>query len=486
MSLGNSIRKGTKWLITGSVAERLIQFGFGIILARLLVPADFGMLVTMSIFTGLAGYVAGGGMGQALVQAKSVTDRHFHVVFTLQLGICLVIYSLFFVISPWFAEWYDTPLYEDLLRVSALTFLLRPFANIQNSRLHREMRFKAKAFIAFTSGLIGSIASVTMAFNDMGVWSLILGGLCGAIANNILLQIIARQSTRIAFDKQIVRTLGSYGIKVQSNNILIYLKGQTTNFIISVLQSPAFLGLYNKADSLNNIPRQTIMGATYQTVFRALAKEQENLDLSRYIYFRTITLGSVYTLPFYVGLWWLAEPFINFVYGTKWIDSAEALEVLAVMGLLLVANPSGAVIAARNRIGREIWLQLETFPVLIIGVLIGINWGLTGVAWAIVANHIYGSLRMANMALSCLKSGFRRLFMALAPSYLLNLILFIVLLSGDVLLFTEIRNTHPGGYLVGMTLLGSLTYAIAFLYMPISEIASEANRWKNKLKLTQL
>jgi len=168
MNLGNSIRKGTKWLVTGKIANRLFQFAFGIILARLLVPEDFGMLVTMSIFTGLAGFVAGGGMGQALVQAKDVGNRHFHVVFTLQLIVCLLIYCLFYTISPWFAAWYETPLYEDLLRVSALTFLLRPFANIQNSRLHREMRFKAKAIIDFMSGLVGSVTSVILAFMGMG------------------------------------------------------------------------------------------------------------------------------------------------------------------------------------------------------------------------------------------------------------------------------------------------------------------------------
>ena len=146
MNLGDTIRQGTKWLISGRLAGRVLKFSYGVILARLLVPADFGMLVTMQVFTGIAAFVAGGGMGQALVQSEKVTNKHYHVVFTIQLALCSLIFLMFYFLSPWFALWYDNPLYENLLWVSSLVFLLRPFANIQSSRLHREMRYKSKSY----------------------------------------------------------------------------------------------------------------------------------------------------------------------------------------------------------------------------------------------------------------------------------------------------------------------------------------------------
>ena len=140
MSLGDSIRHGAKWLLAGNIAGQALQFGFGIVLARLLVPADFGALVTVQIFTGLAGFIAAGGTGQALIRAKEAKHEDFQVVFTIQLMVGILIYAAFFVAAPYFARWYGQPLYRDLFRVSAISFLLRPFLNMPNVWLTREMR----------------------------------------------------------------------------------------------------------------------------------------------------------------------------------------------------------------------------------------------------------------------------------------------------------------------------------------------------------
>ena len=100
MNLGNSIRAGTRWLTAGSVGRQVLQFAVGVILARLLVPADFGFIVTIQIFTGLASLMASGGTGEALVQAKEVTERHYQVAFTVQITIAVVIYLGFFAAAP--------------------------------------------------------------------------------------------------------------------------------------------------------------------------------------------------------------------------------------------------------------------------------------------------------------------------------------------------------------------------------------------------
>ena len=95
MNIGQKIRYGAKWMLTGRVTGEALQFIFGIALARLLVPADFGMMVTIHIFTGFAGFLAGGGTGQALIQAKEVQEQHYRVVFTLQFFIGLAIFIFF-------------------------------------------------------------------------------------------------------------------------------------------------------------------------------------------------------------------------------------------------------------------------------------------------------------------------------------------------------------------------------------------------------
>ena len=136
MNLGNTIRAGAKWSLFERINGQVLQFVFGIALARLLLPTDFGVVVTIQIFTGLAFMISGGGMGQSLIQAKEVSEKDFQVVFTLQLLIGVAIYLLFFSIAPWFAVWFDNLLYRDLLRVSAISFLIRPFAKTHFSNIY--------------------------------------------------------------------------------------------------------------------------------------------------------------------------------------------------------------------------------------------------------------------------------------------------------------------------------------------------------------
>jgi len=169
MSLAQSIRESSKWLVGSNVTSQALQFAIGIALARLLVPADFGMIVTIQIFTGFVGLIASGGMGQALIRAKEAREADFQVVFSVQLAIGVIIYTAFFTIAPWFAEWFGSPLYQDLLRVSAISFLMRPFLNLHNIWLQREMRFKETSLVGLASALLSGIVSIAMAVMGYGV-----------------------------------------------------------------------------------------------------------------------------------------------------------------------------------------------------------------------------------------------------------------------------------------------------------------------------
>lgn len=481
---GRSIRSGVKWLVAGNLGGNFLQFVFGVVLARLLVPADFGMLVTIQIFTGIAGYVAGGGMGEALVQAREVNSQHYRVVFTIQLAIGVLIYAFFYYFAPWFSRWYDNSIYIELMRVAAISFILRPFANIPSSMLRREMRFNSVAKITIVTMLIAGIASILMALGGMGVWSLVLGGLVGSVVSIMMLSWAAGWLPGLAFDWPIANRLGKYGFKVTANEIIIFIREQTSNFLISRILGAAMVGLYNKADSLGKLPFQIVNRSVYQPVFRTLARKQDDIDQSRYIYFRTISLLSVYTFPFYVGLWWLAEPFIRVVYGEKWVPAAEPLSILAIAGLFTcVTHPSGALLAAQNLLGRELVIQFIVWGVIIAGCMIGIHWGIAGVAWGIVVSRLILSVLMSWSANIVLGSGYDDLVNTLMPGMLLNVILFAVLAGfHEIFIWTELIEGQAE-YLFLMTGIGALTYALAFLLLPISSLKSESDRWKKLVRI---
>lgn len=483
-NLGSKIRSGTRWTFAGSLSSEILHFAVGIVLARLLLPEDFGLVATVGVLTGLAGYFAGAGTGQALVRAKSVERRHFNTVFTLQLLISSSIYLFFVAIAPFFSSFFENPIYQTLLLVSGLSFFLRPFVNVPSSMLQRDMRFRPMVLINLVTLIAGSSLSIALAMTGYGVWSLVISGLFNASLRAIMLNVHVRHSYSLIWDKAIIKEMGGYGIKVASNSLIEHFRGQSLTLILSKLSGPGDVGLYNRAASLASMPIRIVGASPYQAVFRALAAEQDNLDKSRYIYYRTITLVATYTLPLYILAWWLAEPGIRFIYGDKWMASAEPLAILATAGLFVcIGNPSGAVIEARNRVSTEIKLNIMAWMVLIAGVLYGLQWGLVGVAWAAVAMMVFFHTSLAIVAGRELKGTPLALAKAISPALMLNGLLLAALWLANIVFLSRYAQNSPGLYALLMTGLGGMTYVAAFLFLPIQSLRAESAKWRGKLSL---
>lgn len=487
MSTSDSIRNGIKWLVTGSLGGQVLQFAFGIVLARLLVPEDFGFIVTIQIFTGFVGLISGGGMGQALVQSKEAGARDFDVVFTAQLLIGALIFAAFYVTAPWFADTFGNPLYTDLVRVSAISFLLRPFVNTRASALHRDMRFKERSLIGLAAAILTGLASIALALAGAGPWSLILSGILGSLITLVMLDRVSDRRPRLCLDYSVAQRFGTYGIKVSLNDLASYFTKQASNTIISRIAGPSAVGLFNKGESLAWLPFSTVSGSVYEAVFRAMAKAQDRPDEVKYLFFRMITLMVVYTLPIYIGLAWMAEPFMLFVYGEKWLPSADPLRIVSLAGLLIcIGHPCGAVLAAMNRLGREVWIHVSQGALVAATCYYGLEtWGITGAAWGVFAGIAYSTPVMYYLATRCFPSRLGDLARALAPGLQLNLILLVVLALAHSALPAGWRDVHPALYMLIVGGGGGFAYAAAFLFLPLVALSDESMRWRRALRIAR-
>jgi len=465
------------------MSGRLLEFLFGVVLARLLVPEDFGLLVTIQIFTGIIGYVAGGGMGEALVQAKTADAKDYQVVFTLQIAIGAGIFLALFLFAPFMAEWFHDDRYENLLRVTAVTFLLRPFSTVPNAILRRHMRFKSVAIIQVVAIVTSGASSILFAMLHLGTWSLVFGGLVGT-ATNIALSLSATKWTpTIAFDTLRAQSLAAYGIRMTVNDLIVYGRTRTSQFLVSQQLGPASVGIYNRADSLAEAPLFFIAGSAYQTVFRALSSTQDNLDTSTYIFLQTLALVSLYSVPFFVCLLWLSEPFVLTVYGSTWTDASIPLQVLAIAGpFRILENLSGAVIAAQNQLGREIRVQLQAWILLAVGILVGLSWGIVGIAVGVLPSFVYLAVRMGYIALSILGITWVRVWDSLFAVARLNALLFFVLLTAHHSLCGILDwDSKHWSYLLLMSFIAVTFYGSMILFSPGNRFRSESDRWWSAL-----
>jgi O-antigen/teichoic acid export membrane protein len=481
MNLGQSIRHGVKWLLVGNMGGQILQFAYGVVLARLLVPADFGMILTIQVFTGFVGVIASGGMGQSLIRAKEADEGDFSAVFTLQLTLGVLIYIAFFISAPWVGSYFENPLYADLLRVSALSFMLRPFSAIRTSWLTRQMDFKKRTVIDLTVGAVVGVSSVLMAVAGMGVWSLTLSGLVGALTGNVLLSYATPLRVRFYFHTATMRRHSGFGFKITASEVLQHITEQSIRLILSKLAGPSFLGLFNKAESLARMPNRLVTPPTSQAVFRAMSKVQDNLDQTKYMFYRTITLLMLYSSPGLVGLWWLAEPLVGVVYGEKWLPVAKPLAIIVLSGFLRpIWVPCGLVLTAQNRLTQTLVVQAAALVFAIPAYLLGLTWGLEGVAWSLVACAVFNTALVYTLVSRTIATRLTELFAAITPVLLLDALLFAALAFAHLLL-AHTRTDLPWFYLIVMALVGALGYTLAFLFLPIPALQTEAARWRRTI-----
>jgi teichuronic acid exporter len=474
-----TIRGSSKWLVGSNVSVQVAEFLMGIVLARLLVPADFGMMVTIQLLTGMVSLVATGGMGQALIRSKEASSRDFHAVFTVQLFIGIAICAVLFTIAPTFAAWFDELLLKDLLRISAVGFLLRPLMNLHLTWLQREMRFKETAIRSGFASLLSGLVSIILAALGAGVWSLAIGGLASSLASYVLVRRLTPMSAHVAFDRAIVSRHAGYGSKLIVNELISYIRRQTANLLIAKISGNAAVGIFNKADSLSKLPFTLISGPVYQPVFRAMSVAQDDPETIKYLYYRMASLLLLYTLPIYVGLWWLAEPFILVVFGKHWAETAHVLEILAPLGLLYCfGHPAGAVLAATDRLGREMIVHGVTWVLVGSGVFVGLRWGIKGAAWGVVLSQIYSNIHMFMLANGCFQASVREVWRAIAPGILLNSMLVGVLFGVDQMLEIWAPGIGSIAYLLTSSVCGAVAYAALFLILPMGAISDEADRWR--------
>jgi O-antigen/teichoic acid export membrane protein len=343
------------------------------------------------------------------------------------------------------------------------------------------MIYRGPALANLTTSVVTGVASVGMASVGLGVWSLSLSGLIAALVTNVLLYRLTPLRLRLRFDKEVARRHAGFGFNITALDLISHVRAESINLIMSKLAGPAFLGLFNKADSLARMPNRVITPATGKVVFRALSEVADDLAQSKYILYRTITLLSVYIFPFLVGMAWLAEPLIVFLYGEKWLPAAEPTRIIAVGSFLLTSlRPCAVLLEAQNRLRQEMIAVAISAVFAAVGCYVGLRWGLSGVAWSMVLTHLLTLVLIFRFVCQTIPTGISDLGRALKPALILNSLL-VAVLVGLHILIAPLRSSFPSLYLLAMAVVGGGVYASCFLLLPIQALETEAARWRGKI-----
>jgi teichuronic acid exporter len=241
-SLRKKAEQGVLWSAVDAGAARLAQFVIGVILARLLLPEQFGLLGMLAIFMAVAQAFVSSGFGVALVQKKEVTPADASSVFYLNVAAGLVLAGLLCLAAPWIASFYGQPILSPLTRALSLVLVISSFGVVQGAMLTRNIAFKTQAKVSVVSVLGSGVIGVAMAYRGYGVWSLVVQQICGALFRVVLLWVFNGWRPGLVFSFAVLRHMFGFGSRMLASGLLNEVFRNLYSVVIGRLFSPADLG----------------------------------------------------------------------------------------------------------------------------------------------------------------------------------------------------------------------------------------------------
>jgi O-antigen/teichoic acid export membrane protein len=461
-NLKRQVLDGTTWSFIGSVGRQLINFVLTAILARLLLPDEFGTVGMITILAGYANVVTEMGFTAALVQRKELAEQHIQSVFWLNLAIGSIMAAAMFVSAPLIARFYGVPLLLPLTRVMSLMFLFSAPGMVPNALLRRQMAFNTLARITIIRTLVSGLLGILLAYLGAGVWSLVVSTLVFHLVSSATCLIWVGWLPRFAFSWQAIRDLWQYTIGVFGDGSITYWMRNADNVLIGRFFGPASLGYYLRVYALMLLPLTQIVSVLANVMFPALSSIKDDRDRVKRIYLRATSVLALAICPTMFGLAVVTKPFVLTVYGENWVRMVPLVPIFALVGVLQsLSAPTNWLYMSQGRTDWMFWWGLGSSGVLIASILIGIALGsLETVAWSYAIANLLVFYPAITIPVRLIGLRFRDVMNAIASPFIGSLVM-----ASVVFLITRIipESWPSAAHLLVLATIGVAVYGIFIL-----------------------
>ena len=327
-SLGHKAKSGIIWSAVDRYASQGIQFLISLVMARLLMPRDYGTIAFLNVFLAICQTFIDSGFGLALMRKQDCTEKDFNTVFIFSVVIALFCYGILWIIAPWISQFYDQPILLSITRVVSLNVVINALANVPNARLSISLDFKKKAFVTLLTVIGSGSVGLWMAYNGLGLWALVYQALIAGAIKTILLFVYTKWLPKLQFSKQSFNCLFTFGSKMLISGIIGNIYNNLSSIIIGKFYTPSQLGIFGKANTLAGYPSMQMTGVILNVAYPVLAKIQDDNSQLIAAYRRMLRMSTFVISPLMVGLAVIAKPFVLCVLGDKWTDMIPLLQIL--------------------------------------------------------------------------------------------------------------------------------------------------------------
>lgn len=379
----HGVASGVKWSSVSRFGRLGMQFVTTIVLARLLAPADFGLMGMTLVVIGFVDIFKDLGTAAAIIQRQDLSEELSSSVYWVNVAFGLCAMIIIYVSSPLVAQFYREPRITAILKALSLTFFISGLGILHLALLERKLAFNAIAKIEITAVASGSIIGIASALSGAGVWSLVFQSLSVVSVTTLLLTKASKWRPKLVFRWSEVRSIGNYSLHLTGFNIFNYFSRNADYLLIGKFLGAQSLGYYTLAYNIMLFPLQNISHIIGRVIFPFYSSIQSDNVSFRNAFLKVAGAIALVSFPMMFGIYAVALPFILTLFGARWEPVVILLKIFALVGLFQsIVTTVGAIYQAKGRTDWMFRWGVAVGMIAVISFVIGLKWGIVGVASA--------------------------------------------------------------------------------------------------------
>lgn len=377
---GHSVRGGLVTLLSQGV-QFVMQSVATVVLARLLVPADFGIVAMVTAITGLATAFADFGLSEATIQQKEINHAQVSTLFWINVAIGSGLMVITAVVAPLLSRFYREPRLLGIAMVLSLTFFIGGLRVQPNALIRRQMRFSVLAIRDIISYLIAVPIAILMAVQGYGYWALVALPLTLNFVQMVISWWVVKWRPGRPSRTAQIASMIKFGGHVSASYLVLNLNRSLDNILVGWYWGAAPLGLYSRAYNLLMLPVRQLSGPAGSVAIPSFSRLQDNPERFAKYFLAVISLLAWITAPVFGFLFVAAKPVIILVLGSKWVDAAPVFQILVISALgQLLLESAVWLFVSRGKSNRLLQILLLISPLLAGSYALGLFFGIKGVA----------------------------------------------------------------------------------------------------------
>jgi len=427
-NIGRLAARGSVWATGSNLAGRLIAFITTMVMARLLEPADFGLIAIGLICIGMLDAFRNLGVGEALIYRQRSGDTDSNTAFWIALGVGTLLTMLALAMAPVAARFFGNPDAEKVIAVLSVVFVIESLMVIHATRAQRDFQFARRATAEMTKTIFKAVVSISLALLGFGMWSLVAGQITGALAGAICYWIVVQWRPAFEFDRRAAVGLLSYGSVLIALGFVAFGINRADQFMIGRHLNETQLGYYAVAFSMVDLlvanPARTIGQASYS----AFSKLSGDLEKLKQNYLDTVLFVSLLCIALGAGMFATSSNFVMSFLSAKWSAAIPVVEALSFFAIThAVSYSAGDVLKALGRARQLVWLSCVALLVSVLVLWFVAPEGIVQVAWTVFIIQFVSGLVMTAMTMHVLKVSAWELLNSLKPALIAGVLMVLVL-----------------------------------------------------------